>query len=121
MSEAENKEVIEPEVLAPDGKPGSASGEPVASVRWQRVKQAVGSGLVLDLVDLYSFMPTPPVLLAGAAVGALVGVYMVRTQEVPASQRVWWICLAAVYCAMPKTHFYPLATLIVCYRALMRR
>lgn len=122
MSEQDRKEVIEPEVLGPQQEPlDPAAQEPIASVRWRRVRQALVSGLLLDLVDLYSFMPTPPVLLAGAAVGALVGAYMARTQDVPVSQRIWWISLAAVYCALPKTHFYPLAALIGCYRALVRR
>lgn len=120
-ADVKNKEVIEPEVLPPNEEATPNGGEPIASVRWKRFKQALGTGLILDLVDLYSFMPTPPVLLLGAIAGALVGAYMVRTQDVPRSQRVWWISLAALYCAMPKTHFYPLATLIVCYRALRRR
>lgn len=116
------KDVIEPEVIPPGSNgDGPSAGEPVASVRITRLKRAVVSGLILDMVDLYSFMPSPPVILAGAAAGALVGWYLCRTQEVPPAQRVWWISLAAIYCAMPKTHFYPLATLILMYRALARR
>lgn len=122
MSEPQKPEVVEPEVLPPDsGQVPPADGVPVASIRWKRFKQALVGGLLLDLVDMYSFMPTPPVLLAGAVVGALMGVYIVRTQDVPMAQRVWWISLAAIYCAAPKTHFYPLATLILSYRALVRR
>ncbi len=122
MSEQDKKEVVDPEVLPPEqGESDPSAGVPIASVRWARFKQALVAGLLLDMVDLYSFMPLPPVLLAGAVAGALMGVYMVRTQDVPVSQRVWWIALAAVYCAAPKTHFYPLATLILSYRALVRR
>ena len=122
MSTENKKDVIEPEVLAPEqGTDSPSGGAPVASVRWTRLKQALVAGLLLDMVDLYSFMPTPPVLLIGAAAGALVGAYIVRTQQVPISQRVWWISMAAVYCAAPKTHFYPLATLLLSYRALVRR
>ncbi len=121
MEPSNHKEVIEPEVLPPKKGTTPNRAEPVASVRWQRFKQALVSGLILDLVDLYSMVPVPAVLIAGAVVGALIGAYMVRTQDVPASQRIWWISLAAVYCAMPQTHFFPMATLIVCYRALKRR
>ncbi len=113
------KEIIEPEVLPPesDGKPEQEAADTVASVRWARVFGAVVAGLILDLADLITRVPLIP---HGAVLGALVGWYICRTQAIPAQQRVWWIAGAALYCAMPLTEFYPLATLVLLYRALRR-
>ena len=111
--------VIEPEVLPPDGKAGRGRGStPVAVVRWRRLLQALLSGLVLDVADLITRMPLIP---HGAVLGTLVGLYVVRTQDVPRRQSIWWIAACALYCAMPLTEFYPLATLFLLYRALTRR
>lgn len=119
MSDDREKQVIEPEVLPPGAGDETAreTADPVASVRWARVFSAVTAGLILDLADLLTRMPLIP---HGAVLGALVGWYICRTQEVPAQQRVWWIAGAALYCAMPLTEFYPLATLVLLYRALRR-
>jgi len=119
MSEEQEREVIEPEILPPekgDG-PGRNTADTVASVRWPRVISAVMAGLILDLADLITPMPLYP---HGALLGAVVGWYICRTQAVPASQRVWWIAAAALYCAVPLTHFFPLATLVLLYRALRK-
>ena len=120
MSEERDKEVIEPEILPPEkgeGK-GRKTADTVASVRWPRVISAVMAGLILDLADLFTRMPLIP---HGAVLGALVGWYICRTQEIPAHQRVWWIAGAALYCAVPLTEFYPLATLLLLYRALRQK
>jgi hypothetical protein len=115
----EHREVVVPEVLPP-GSDQPAAAEVVASVRWQRLKQALIAGLLLDVVDIYSIIPTPPMALGRAVVGALVGWYACRTQQVPAHQRVWWISLSALYCAIPRTFLFPLATLVLVYRALRK-
>lgn len=118
MEEDRDKEVIEPEILPPEEdeqKSGRRTGNTVASVRWPRFVSALLSGLILDLADLFTRMPLIP---HGAVLGALVGWYIVRTQEVPVAQRVWWIAGSALYCAVPLTEFYPLATLTLLYRAL---
>ncbi len=119
MSEDREKHVIEPEVLPPEsgGQAGRETADTVASVRWARVFSALAAGLILDLADLITRVPLIP---HGAVLGAVVGWYICRTQEVPTQQRVWWIAGAALYCAMPLTEFYPLATLVLLYRALRR-
>ncbi len=114
-----NRDVIEPEVLPPEegGRRRRRGGNVIASIQWPRVISAVLAGLILDLADLITRMPLIP---HGAVLGALVGWYICRTQEVPARQRVWWLAAAALYCATPLTEFYPLATLILLYRALRK-
>ena len=110
------REVYDPEVLPPEAEPSTTGRRSVAAVvRWRRLWQALLSGLILDGADLFTRMPLIP---HGAVLGALTGWYVVRTQAVPRSQRIWWIATCAVYCAMPLTEFYPLATLYLIYRAL---
>ena len=112
----QKKDVIEPEVLPPeDGGGRRRGGGVIARIQWPRVISAVLAGLVLDLADLLTRMPLIP---HGAVLGALVGWYICRTQRVPVHQRAWWIAATALYCAAPLTEFYPLATLILLYRAL---
>ena len=123
MTTGDPKEVIEPEVLPPqDGQQANrektgGAGSSTASIRLARVLPALLSGLILDAADLFTRVPMIP---HGAVLGALVGLYICRTQFVPAKQRPWWIASCAVYCAMPLTEFYPLATLFLLYRALSR-
>lgn len=121
METQEPREVIEPEVLPPQDGGSDRKGRPrsgtAASVRWVRVVPALLSGLILDAADLFTRMPLIP---HGAILGTLVGIYVCRTQAIPMQQRPWWIAACAVYCAMPLTEFYPLATLFLLYRALSR-
>lgn len=112
-------EVVEPEVLPPDeeGAEGKHSAaESVASVRWVRLGRALVAGLLLDVTDLYTALPT--LFIPAAVIGALLGLYICRTQDVPRQQWVWWMAGCALYCATPRTHFFPLATLYLVYRAL---
>lgn len=113
------RRVYEPEVLPPerDGR-RQRSRSTVAVVRWRRLLQAALSGLVLDAADLLTRTPLIP---HGAILGLLVGGYVVRTQDVPRAQRIWWVAASALYCAMPLTEFYPLATLFLVYRACTRK
>jgi len=117
MSTNESQEIIEPEVLPPTsaGQPLNAPGETVASIRWKRLGRAAVSGLLLDLADFASPVPQLGVY------GLLVGWYVARTQSVPPPQRVWWIAASVLYCALPRTGFYPLATLFLVYRALREK
>jgi hypothetical protein len=115
MQEDDPKLVVEPdEVLPPlaDGQPINQAGPSAASLRFGRLGRAVLSGLLLDLADFAS--PVPYL----AVYGLLVGWYVARTQKVPAQQRIWWIAASVLYCAVPRTGFYPLATLFLVYRAL---
>ncbi len=113
------RKVYEPEVLPPSGKERDrAVRSGVAVVRWRRLLQAGLSGLVLDAADLLTRTPLIP---HGAILGLLVGGYVVRTQDVPRVQRIWWVAACALYCAMPLTEFYPLATLFLVYRACTRK
>ncbi len=120
MTTEKEKEIVEPEVLPPKDGPNAAGADDVAAtLRPQRLKQALVTGLLLDAIDIYSFVPGPAALVR-AGVGAVLGLYAVRTQDVPRNQRTWWVSLCALYCAAPRTHFFPLATLILVYRALRR-
>lgn len=115
-SDPPKQEVYDPEVLPPETEPTASGRTPfAASIRWQRLWAALWAGLILDGADLFTRMPLIP---HGAVLGALTGWYIVRTQAVPRAQRIWWIATCAVYCAMPLTEFYPLATLYLIYRAV---
>jgi hypothetical protein len=115
MQDGDPKIVIEPdEVLPPvsGGQSINQAGPSAASLRFGRLGRAVLSGLLLDLADFISPVPHQ------AVYGLLVGWYVARTQQVPAQQRIWWIAASVLYCAVPRTGFYPLATLFLVYRAL---
>jgi hypothetical protein len=109
------REVIEPEVLAPDESAsagGASAADSVASVRWTRTGRALVAGLLLDAADLAS--PIPHL----AVYGLFAGFYVVWTQQIPRRQWPAWIAACVLYCAIPRTGFMPLATLYFLYRAL---
>jgi len=67
-------------------------------------------GLILDLTDLATFGPIGLYFgfLLGAAIGWLVGsIYGFSTRT-----RLFWTILAGIYCMVPGTAFFPLATII---------
>ncbi len=111
MEEREKKEIIEPEVLPP----ASGDRDPEAAGRrgpdWQRILAALFAGLFLDIVDFATFGPAA--MWVGLVAGALVGLYIVTILRIPMPRRISWMAMAALYCAMPRTEFFPLAVLAV--------
>ncbi len=118
MNRKDDREVIEPEVLPP-GSNGEDQATPTgvaASLRWSRLASALLYGLILDAADLSTLHP-----LHGLLVGALIGWYVCRSQGVPVRQWIWWIAATTLYCAIPRTNFFPLATLVLLYRMLTKK
>lgn len=112
--DAPEREVIEPEVLPPQTDPDDVRTRSPKGLRLRTLGSALLSGLLLDLAD---FSTRFPAILIGVVVGALVGLYICTTQQVPRKDRVWWVAVSALYCAMPRTEFFPMATLVLVYRA----
>ncbi len=117
MKDNNDKEVIEPEVLPPERSRGSESGQDEDGVpQWQRIVGAFFAGLILDIADFATFGRAAMVI--GLAAGTLAGLYIVSVLRIPMPHRVKWIAMAALYCAIPRTEFFPLAALAVTIRAL---
>lgn len=112
--DAPEREVIEPEVLPPQADREDERTRPTKGLRLRTLGSALLSGLLLDLAD---FSTRFPAILIGVVVGALLGLYICTTQQVPRKDRVWWVAVSALYCAMPRTEFFPMATLVLVYRA----
>ncbi len=78
-----------------------------------RLYRALGpvlGGLVLDFADLVTFGPFG--IYGGIFVGAAIGWWMTSFSRLAPVARVAVAGLAGVYCALPFTHFLPLATAI---------
>lgn len=117
MSMRDDREVIEPEVLPPERNGDKATPTDVtASVRWSRLASALLYGLILDAADFSTWFPP-----LGLVFGALIGWYICRSQGVPVRQWIWWIAASTLYCAIPRTNFFPLATLVLLYRMLTKK
>ncbi len=67
-------------------------------------------GLVLDLTDLATFGPVG--IYAGFFVGAIVGWLISSIYGSSPRTRLIWAILAGVYCMVPGTAFFPIATVI---------
>lgn len=115
MTDRTESEVIEPEVLPPEG---DADRRRARAEKWQRITGAALAGLLLDLIDFASYGPIGRTY--GAVAGAAMGFYIASVFKVPMPHRVWWMAGAALYCAMPRTEFFPLATLFVVVKAVRR-
>jgi hypothetical protein len=102
--------VIEPEVLPPEGQGDEPQKPPTA---WQRLENAFGpiiGGLVIDLVDFTTFGPLG--FAFGMVLGGLAAWWVCSIYHLPLRQRLFWACLAGLYCTVPNTELIPIATLI---------
>jgi hypothetical protein len=114
MSRDDDHTVIEPEVLPPEPEFMPPRGKR-RGPDWPTLWNALVSGLLIDVVDLATLNPATPYL--GLGLGALAGWYICRNLNVPKPARIWWIAGSALYCAVPRTHFFPLATILIVMRA----
>ena len=79
----------------------------------ERIHRAVGpvaGGLILDSADLVTFGPMGFCL--GPIIGALVGWWISSIYRFKHFSRIVWAVLAAIYCSLPATEFFPVATMI---------
>ena len=79
---------------------------------FQRVHKALGpitGGLLLDFVDLATYGPMG--IFFGGALGALVAWWVTSIYNVRGTARVFLITIAAMYCTMPLTEPFPIATI----------
>jgi len=114
MAEPKEPHVIEPEVLPPEPD-GAQTRRGRQGPDWPVLWNALFAGLLIDVVDLATLNPALPHL--GLGLGALAGWYICRSLNIPKPARIWWIAGAALYCAAPRTHFFPLATILIVMRA----
>lgn len=79
---------------------------------FQRLHKALGpitGGLLLDFVDLTTYGPIG--LVFGALLGGLVAWWVTSIYNVRGTARVFLITLAAMYCTIPMTEMFPIATI----------
>jgi len=67
-------------------------------------------GLVIDLTDLATFGPAG--IYAGFIVGATVGWLISSIYGFSTRTRAIWAILAGIYCMVPGTAFFPIATVV---------
>lgn len=99
MTDDDPKRVYEPEVLPPDQqeKARAKAGHPVGPIL---------GGILIDLIDFGTHLP-----LIGLVLGGVAGYWASRLYPTTPTQRVILTVAAAVYCAIPRTHFMPVATI----------
>jgi len=79
---------------------------------FQRLHKALGpitGGLLLDFVDLATIGPMG--IMFGALLGGLVGWWITSIYNVRGTARVFLITIAAMYCTIPLTALFPIATI----------
>lgn len=79
---------------------------------FQRLHKALGpitGGLLLDFVDLTTYGPMG--LVFGALLGGLVAWWITSVYNVRGTARVFLVTLAAMYCTIPLTEPFPIATI----------
>lgn len=78
----------------------------------QRLHRALGpiaGGLVLDFVDLATLGPIG--LIAGPFLGFAAAMWVCSVYNFSTSKKIWLSLLAGLYCTIPMTAPFPLATL----------
>jgi hypothetical protein len=79
----------------------------------ERLHRALGplaGGIIIDVVDLATFGPIG--LVMGALIGGLVGWWVSSIYGFGTRGRALIAILAAIYCTVPFTELFPLATLV---------
>ena len=109
---------------APSGQPSPAptaggiraaagsAPEPIPALarRANRVFGPIIAGMLIDLLDLATFGPVG--LLLGLPIGGLAGYWMGKALGLSRRASAWCALAAGVYCAIPGTEYFPLATII---------
>ena len=79
---------------------------------FQRLHKALGpitGGLLLDFVDLTTYGPMG--IFFGAVLGGLVAWWVTSIYNVRGTARAFLITIAAMYCTIPMTEMFPVATI----------
>jgi hypothetical protein len=107
MTKKDEPEVIDPEVLPPEGSEDAESSR-------RRFRRTIIAGLVIDLVD---FVLRGPIGLSlGFPVGCFVGLIMGRYIGLSWLKTFVLGLVAGIYCAFPGTFFLPLGTVVALLR-----
>ncbi|HMP74549.1 MAG TPA: hypothetical protein PKE55_14925 [Kiritimatiellia bacterium] len=97
-----DKKVYEPEVLPPPGKSAASGGNGT----YVFILGPLLGGILIDIIDLATRLPH-----FGLILGAVAGYWASRLVPATPAQRIAITLAAALYCALPKTHFMPVATI----------
>jgi len=79
----------------------------------QRLHHAVGpiaGAMILDASDLMTFGPLG--IYTGLLVGSGVGFWLTGLYGFKMPARIFWSCVAGIYCTVPFTEMFPIATVI---------
>ena len=88
----------------------SESTEVSTLERTQRAIGPIAAGMILDAGDLMTFGPLG--IYAGFLVGSTVGFWLTGMYGFKTPARLFWSCVAGIYCTAPFTEVFPIATLI---------
>lgn len=87
--------------------------EALAPSTAQRFHYAIGpivGAMILDATDLLTFGPLG--IYTGIPVGLAVGFWLTSLYRFSMPARLFWSCVAGIYCTVPFTEVFPIATLI---------
>lgn len=87
--------------------------KPVEAGFWQRVYVSIFpvlGGLILDFTDFVTFGPIG--LYFGFVIGSVIGYLVSRIYGFSLKSTIIWSLLAGVYCTIPGTGVFPIATII---------
>jgi hypothetical protein len=104
-----NDTVENPEILPPADEPRSRR----AGRKGRRFVEAFGplaAGVLIDGADFVTFGPIG--IMFGMLVGGTLAYVLTSVYRLPVWQRLLWAVGTGVYCAMPRTEFVPVATLV---------
>jgi len=78
-------------------------------VRVHKVLGPITGGLLLDFIDFATFGPLG---LGGLFIGGVVGWWISSIYNFPKKTRYLWAFAAGVYCLVPFTEFFPIASIV---------
>ena len=97
-------------MTATETKDSTGVKNPSVSRRLHHAIGPIAGAMILDAADLITFGPLG--LYAGFLVGVVVGFWLTSLYRFSIPFRLFWALVAGVYCTIPFTEPFPIATAI---------
>lgn len=104
LAPSPQREVIEVEAVALDEPEEPSSG---VSGRLRRSVTPIVAGVLIDAADLTTSGPVP-----GLVLGSICGLFLARHLRYGAGYQLLTSLACGIYCTVPPTKFFPLATML---------